>query len=304
MNTPLKMYVRFLTLTLDQVNLLQTYQVTVTKTLEPDVNAMFSDQYFIEKNIDTLPPLHYLQIATSGIDSIALNHPALKDAVVSGSRGVFNQPMAQYVLGHVLSIYQHHRFFTQTQKDQQWRPSRHQEELQGKKVAVIGVGQLGLAMAKTFAFFGAKVHGFNRSIKDSIYLEQCFALTELEHRLQYYDVVVVTLALNSQTKGLISRVLIDKLNPQAIFINVSRDGVLDEEALVSALQQKKIRHAILDTFSQEPLPKTSPLWALDNVTLTPHISYTSVENLKRMFEALLTNIQLYRQNESLINQVK
>jgi phosphoglycerate dehydrogenase-like enzyme len=223
---------------------------------------------------------------------------------VSGSRGVFNHPMSQYVLAHVLSVYQHHRFFIQTQKDQQWRPSRHQEEIQGKKVAIIGVGQLGLAVAKTFAFFGAKVHGFNRTNKDSIYLEECFALTELEKRLQDYDVVVVTLALNSETKGLVNRTLIEKLSPQVIFVNISRDGVLDEEALVSALQQKKIRHAILDTFSQEPLPKTSPLWTLDNVTITPHISYTSVDNLKRMFEALLTNIQLYRQNEVLINQFK
>jgi phosphoglycerate dehydrogenase-like enzyme len=243
-------------------------------------------------------------VATSGLDQINLNHPKLANTVVSGSRGVFNKPMAEYVLGHVLSIYHNHRFFAQTQKDQQWRPSRHSEELNGKKMAIIGLGQIGLQIAKTFSFFGVKVDGFNRSDVDSIYIQQRYPLTELKDRLSQYDIVLVSLALNQDTLMMINRDLLLQVNAKAIFVNIGRSELLDEVALMDVLKDKKIRYAVLDTFSKEPLPKDHHFWALDNVIVTPHISFTSIQNLDRMFQALYNNLQLYLQNERLINQFK
>ena len=288
----------------NQIAQLNHLGIEVSKTLEPDVNAMFSDQFFIETNVEQLPSLQYLQVATSGLDQINLNHPKLANAVVSGSRGVFNKPMAEYVLGHVLSIYHNHRFFAQTQKDQQWRPSRHSEELNGKTMAIIGLGQIGLQIAKTFSFFGVKVDGFNRSDVDSIYIQQRYPLNELKSRLSQYDIVVVSLALNQDTRMMINRDIMAQLNPKAIFVNIGRSELLDELAIIDLLKDKKIRYAVLDTFSKEPLPKDHPFWVLDNVIVTPHISFTSIQNLDRMFQALLTNLQLYLQKERLINQFK
>lgn len=300
----LKLFSRFLMINPTQIAQLNQLGVLVSKTLEPDVNAIFSDQFFIESNIEQLPPLQYLQVATSGLDQINLSHPKLANTVVSGSRGVFNKPMAEYVLGHVLSIYHNHRFFAQTQKDQQWRPSRHSEELNGKKMAIIGLGQIGLQLAKTFSFFGVKVDGFNRSVVDSIYIQQRYPLSELKDRLSDYDIVVVSLALNQDTISMINRDLLFKLNSKAIFVNIGRSELLDEVALIDLLKDKKIRFAVLDTFSKEPLPKDHPFWSLDNVVVTPHISFTSIQNLDRMFQALYNNLQLYLQNERLINQFK
>jgi phosphoglycerate dehydrogenase-like enzyme len=288
----------------NQIVQLNQLGIEVSKTLEPDVNAIFSDQFFIETNIEQLPSLQYLQVATSGLDQINLNHPKLANTVVSGSRGVFNKPMAEYVLGHVLSIYHNHRFFAQTQKDQQWRPSRHSEELNGKTMAIIGLGQIGLQIAKTFSFFGVKVDGFNRSDLDSIYIQQRYPLNELKNRLSKYDLVVVSLALNQDTRMMINRDIMAQLNPKAIFVNIGRSELLDELAIIDLLKDKKIRYAVLDTFSKEPLPKDHPFWVLDNVIVTPHISFTSIQNLDRMFQALLTNLQLYLQKERLINQFK
>lgn len=288
----------------EQISQLSELGVTVSKTLEPDVNAIFSDQFFIESSIEQLPALDYLQVATSGLDNIPLSHPKLANAVVSGSRGVFNQPIAAYVLAHVLSVYQHHRFFTQTQKDQQWRPSKHNEELNGKRVAVIGLGQIGQEIARTLSFFNSQVDAFNRTAKDSIYVKNTYPLDDLASKIGDYDVVVVSLALNQDTKGLINAELLARLKPTSIFVNIGRSELIDEQALVNVLQQKKIRHAIVDTFHKEPLPKEHPLWSLDNVTVTPHTSFTSILNLNRMFQALYTNLQLYLQKEALINQFK
>jgi len=300
----LKLFVRFLMLNESQVSILNQLGVEISKTLDNTVNAVYSDQFFVEANLDKFPKLEYLQLATSGLDLVTLNHPQLAQAVVSGSRGIFNQPMAAYVIGHLFAVYQHHRFFAQTQKDQQWRPSRHQEEIAGKRVAIVGLGQIGQQLAKTFAFFGAKVDAFNRTNRDSIYVQDVYPLTELSARIQQYDVVVIALALQPETKQLINDQVINQLASNAVLVNVGRAELIDEPALIASLQAKKIRHAVLDTFAKEPLPKDHPLWALDNVTLTPHISFTSPQNLERMFQALHTNLQLYLQGERLINQFK
>ena len=304
MKQNLQMFIRFLILTPEQTTILNNLGVTVSKTLDENVNAVFSDQFFVEANLDKMPSLDYLQLATSGADLVDLNHPNLSKAVVSGSRGVFNNPMSEYVISHLLSIYQNHRFFNQTKADKQWRPSRHGEELGSKKVAIIGLGQIGLSLAKTLTAFGCSVEGFNRTKKESPYVQKVFSLTELQEKIGQYDVVVVTLALNAQTKGIINASILQSLAPTSIFVSLSRAEVTDEQALVVQLQNKKIKHAILDTYLTEPLPKEHPLWELENVSLTPHISFTSPKNLTRMFDALVNNIQLYRDDSRLVNQLK
>ena len=298
----LLLYSRFLTLNPEQIEQLKSLNVTVSKTLTPEVNAIFSDQFFIEQNINTLPKLKYLQVATSGTDLIDLSHPNLKGVVISGSRGVFNASMSEYVLGQLIRFYRHFGFYQATQSAQQWRPSRHGEELGDKKVAIIGLGQIGLSVAKTLSFMGCKVDAFNRRKKESVYVQNVYPLSSLETQLSQYDIVIVTIALTQDTRGLLSAKVLESLSPQTVFINIARAEVLDQETLVRLLQEKKIRHAILDTFTIEPLPKEHPLWALENVSLTPHISFTSPKNLIRMFEALKTNLTLFQQGERLINQ--
>jgi phosphoglycerate dehydrogenase-like enzyme len=298
----LLLYSRFLTLNPEQIEQLKSLNVTVSKTLTPEVNAIFSDQFFIEQNINSLPKLKYLQVATSGTDLIDLSHPHLKGVTVSGSRGVFNASMSEYVLGQLIRFYRHFGFYQTTQTAQQWRPSRHGEELGDKKVAIIGLGQIGLSVAKTLSFMGCKVDAFNRRKKESVYVQNVYPLSSLETQLSQYDIVIVSIALTQDTRGLLSAKVLETLSPKTVFINIARAEVLDQETLVRLLQEKKIRHAILDTFTIEPLPKEHPLWVLENVSLTPHISFTSPKNLVRMFEALKTNLTLFQQGERLINQ--
>ena len=298
----LLLYSRFLTLNPEQIEQLKSLNVTVSKTLTPEVNAIFSDQFFIEQNINSLPKLKYLQVATSGTDLIDLSHPHLKGVTVSGSRGVFNASMSEYVLGQLIRFYRHFGFYQTTQTAQQWRPSRHGEELGDKKVAIIGLGQIGLSVAKTLSFMGCTVDAFNRRKKESVYVQNVYPLSSLETQLSQYDIVIVTIALTQDTRGLLSAKVLETLSPQTVFINIARAEVLNQETLVRLLQEKKIRYAILDTFTIEPLPKEHPLWTLENVSLTPHISFTSPKNLVRMFEALKTNLTLFQQGERLINQ--
>lgn len=304
MQTKLNLYVRFLTLKPEQTASLEALGITVQKKMDETTNAMFSDQFFVEQTIETLPKLDYLQLGISGSDKIPLNHPKFLNTTISGSRGVFNHPMTEYVIGQLLSVYHNHRFFDQTQKDTQWRPSRHNEELSGKKVAIIGLGQIGLYLAKTLTTLGCQVLGFNRSKKDSIYVKEQFGLNQLTEQVHQADVVVVTLALNDATQGLINDAVLRAFHKNAIFINLARAEVVDEAAFLSMMKEGRIRHAVLDTFWKEPVPKESELWSIKNLTMTPHISYTSIRNLDRMFDALYKNLSLYLDGLPLINQLK
>jgi phosphoglycerate dehydrogenase-like enzyme len=304
MQTKLNLYIRFLSLKPEQTAALETLGITVQKKMDETTNAVFSDQFFIEQNIETLPKLDYLQLAISGSDKIPLNHPKLINTTISGSRGVFNQPMTEYVIGQLLSIYHNHRFFDQTQKDAQWRPSRHNEELSGKKVAIIGLGHIGLHLAKTLSTLGCYVMGFNRSKKESIYVKEQYALNQLTEQLHQADIVVITLALNDATQGLMNETVLRVLNKNAVLINISRAEIIDEASFLSMMKEGRIRHAVLDTFWKEPVPKESELWSIKNLTVTPHISYTSIRNLDRMFDALYKNLSLYLDGLPLINQLK
>lgn len=304
MQKKINLFVRFLMLKPEQVSSLEALGITVQKKMDETTNALFSDQFFIEQNLASLPKLDYLQLAISGSDNIPLDHPSFSSTTISGSRGVFNQPMAEYVISHLLSIYQNHRFFHQTQKDAQWRPSRHNEELSGKKVAIIGLGQIGLHLAKTLATLGCHIIGFNRSKKESIYVKEWYPLNQLKEHLHHADIVIVALAYNTSTHGLINDDVLRSLNKNSIFMNLARAEVLDELAFMTMMQDNRIRHAVLDTFWKEPVAKDSPLWGMSHLTMTPHISYTSIRNLDRMFDALYKNLSLYIEGNPLINQLK
>jgi phosphoglycerate dehydrogenase-like enzyme len=115
---------------------------------------------------------------------------------------------------------------------------------------------------------------------------------------------VITLALNDATQGLMNETVIRVLNKNAVLINISRAEIIDEASFLSMMKEGRIRHAVLDTFWKEPVPKESELWSIKNLTMTPHISYTSIRNLDRMFDALYKNLSLYLDGLPLINQLK
>jgi phosphoglycerate dehydrogenase-like enzyme len=304
MNEKLNLYVRFLSLKPEQITALESLGITVQKKLDETTNALFSDQFYVEQNLASLPNLKYLQLGISGADQVPLNHPKLVNTTICGSRGVFNIPMGEYALAHLLSVYQNHRFFDQTQKDAQWRPSRHSEELAGKKVAIIGLGQIGMHLAKVFSTMGCHVMGFNRSKKESIYLKEIYPLQQLKDHVSQADVVIVALALNASTQAMLNEDILRVLGKQTVLINLARAEVIEETAFLSMMKEGRIRHAVMDTYWKEPLPKESELWALKNVTITPHISYTSIKNLDRMFDALYKNLSLYLEGLPLINPLK
>jgi D-3-phosphoglycerate dehydrogenase / 2-oxoglutarate reductase len=157
-------------------------------------------------------------------------------------------------------------------------------ELAGKVLGVVGTGGIGKAMVRLGAGLGMRVIAWNRSgVPGNL---PCKA-AQLDDLLAQADVVSLHVALNEASRGLIDRRRIGLLRPRAILINTSRGAILDESALVEALQAGRIGHAGLDVFADEPLPKNHPLTRLDNVTLTPHAAFMTDEASARLLRMAL-----------------
>jgi D-3-phosphoglycerate dehydrogenase / 2-oxoglutarate reductase len=157
-------------------------------------------------------------------------------------------------------------------------------ELAGKVLGVVGTGGIGKAMARLGAGLGMRVIAWNRSgVPGDL---PCRAV-ELDALLAEADVVSLHLALNEGSRGLIDRRRIGLLRPGAILINTARGAILDEAALVEALRERRIGHAGLDVFADEPLPPDHPLTRLDNVTLTAHAAFMTEEASVRLLRTAL-----------------
>lgn len=152
-------------------------------------------------------------------------------------------------------------------------------ELAGKRLGVIGTGGIGRELIRMADAFGMKVVAWNRSgVPADLPCEE-FALDDL---LETSHVVSLHLALNDATRGLLDRARLERLRPNAILVNVARGALVDEAALVDLLRGGRIAHAALDVFEREPLPRDHPLVGLDNVTLTAHAAFKSIEAMTRL----------------------
>jgi D-3-phosphoglycerate dehydrogenase len=157
-------------------------------------------------------------------------------------------------------------------------------EFAGKSLGVVGTGGIGKVMVRLGAALGMRVLAWNRSgVPDDLPAEAA----ELDHLLARSDVVSVHLSLNEGTRGLIDRTRLGLLKPGAILINTARGAIVDEAALVEALQDGRIAHAGLDVFTTEPLPPDHPLARLDNVTLTAHAAFATREASERLLRTAL-----------------
>jgi len=159
-------------------------------------------------------------------------------------------------------------------------------QLTGKTVGLVGYGGIAAEMARLCLGAGMKVLAWNRSKKDA---PEGVTFVELDQLLKLSHVVSMHLLLNDETRGLLSAERIAKMRPGAILVNTARGAVVDEAAMIAALQSKQIGHAGLDVFDIEPLPKDHPLTKLDNVTLSAHSAFRTPEASENLIEAALNH---------------
>ena len=223
------------------------------------------------------PRLRWLQVMGAGVDWALV--PDLPSRVtVTRAPGIFGPWMSEYVLGWCSWVTQRMETYRAAQREQRWRSDVLPGRLRGKTMTLVGVGDIGREIARVARAVGMHVIGVSRSGERVPAVERVYRPGHLPRALAAADFVVVVVPLTAKTRGLIGEEALAKMRPGAWLLNIGRGAVIDDAALLSALQAQRLAGAILDVFSTEPLPADHPLWRLDNVVITPHVAGPSTSD--------------------------
>ncbi len=185
--------------------------------------------------------------------------------------GIFGPWMAEYVLGWCLWSTQRAELFRARQRERRWLAT-DPLRLHGSTLCMVGLGDIGRTIARAARVFGMHVTGVSQRGRKVAEVERVYRTRDLRKAIAAADFVVLTVPLTPATHHLVSAAELAAMKPSAWLLNIARGPIVNEAALVDALAAKRIGGAVLDVFDEEPLPAAHPLWALDNVVITPHIS--------------------------------
>jgi len=214
--------------------------------------------------------LRWVQSMGAGVERLMA--PELPRRVrVTRVAGIFGPWMAEYVLGWCLWLTQRTELFRAQQRERRWRQT-DPLRLHGATLCVVGLGDIGRTVAGAARAFGMRIVGVSRSGRKVAKVDRVYKTRDIRKAVAGADFVALTVPLTETTHGLIGAAELAAMKPSAWLINIARGPVVDEAALLDALRGNRLGGAVLDVFDEEPLPQGHPLWELDNVVITPHIS--------------------------------
>jgi glyoxylate/hydroxypyruvate reductase A len=216
------------------------------------------------------PRLRWVQCMGAGVERFLV--PELPPRVaVTRAAGIFGPWMAEYTLGWCLWVTQRMERFRAQQRQRRW-VEVNPLKLRGATLCVVGLGDIGRSIARAAHGLGMRVIGVTRGGRAAPPAERVYPAPAIRAALARADFAVLTLPLTPETRGLIGAAELAAMKPSAWLLNVGRGALIQEDALVRALRGRGIGGAVLDVFDTEPLPRSHPLWRLDNAVVTPHIS--------------------------------
>ena len=261
-------------------------------TLPPEafaVDGAVCNWLFVHHDIRRFPNLKQIQLLSAGVDRVPLEYIREQGIALFNARGVYSIPMAEFAVAGVLQLYKGSRIFENNRQNHCWCKQRDLLELFGRRVLVVGTGSVGHQVAKRFRAFTEEVYGVDLYPSEHPTYQAVYPLEQLDQQLAISDVVVLTLPLTEQTRGMFSQQRLEIMKSGAVLVNIARGGIVDENALCHELDTRLLG-AVMDVFSVEPLPADSPLWEKENLILTPHNSFVSDGNNRRMWNLILNNL--------------
>lgn len=243
--------------------------------------------------------LKWIQSMWAGVEKL-LPAPLSESVIITKPWGVFGQYISEYVFGYILADRIKLREHMQAQKELEWR--RYQlEPIKNFCLGIAGVGDIGKEIAQIGKSFGMKIWGLNSNGRSYDFVDKMFARKDLNSFVSGVDFLVLILPATNETAGMFDHNAFQYMKSSALLINVGRGALINDAALIEALKHKKIAGAILDVFTQEPLPKHHPFWQLPNCIITPHIGGPSLPI--DITECFITNFQLYSEGKTLLGLI-
>ncbi|MCV7115361.1 D-2-hydroxyacid dehydrogenase [Mycolicibacterium setense] len=216
--------------------------------------------------------LEWVHVAAAGVDTLLFDGLRDSDVVVTNARGVFDRPIAEYVLGAVIAHAKDSQASFDLQRRHEWR-HRETRSLTGAHALVVGTGGIGREIARLLRAAGLVVRGAGRAAAEQDPdFGSVVASAELAAAVGWCDHLVLAAPLTPATRGLVDAAVLEAMKPDAHLVNIARGPLVDEDALLIALTERRIGGATLDVFDTEPLPAEHPLWDAPGAVITAHMS--------------------------------
>lgn len=260
------------------------------------VHILFGDPDLTAQVIKQCTGLKWLQSTWAG--NAALFALDKTDYQLCGVKGLFQQAMREYVFAYLLYFSRNVAGFSQAQVNKTWAAPTYQS-LAGKTIGIMGVGDIGQAVAKMAKHFSMKTRGYTRNSSGCEFVDQYYTQNDEQTFATKLDYLVCLLPQSDATTGIIDSSFLSYLPEHCVLINAGRGTTIVDSALIEALQNKTLQAAVLDVFEQEPLPDHHPYWQLDNLYVTQHTAAESLpENIAPLF---IDNYCRYINGEALHN---
>jgi phosphoglycerate dehydrogenase-like enzyme len=246
--------------------------------------------------------LEWIHVTAAGVDTLLFDELRDSAVLVTNAHGVFDRPIAEYVLGAVIANAKDSLRSFGLQRDRRWR-HRETRSVLGAKALVVGTGAIGRETARLLRAAGLEVRGAGRVARgDDPDFGEIVASSNLPAEAGWADHVVIAAPLTPATRGLVDAAVLAAMRPGAHLVNVARGPIVDETALLAAARDGRIA-ATLDVFDDEPLPPDHPLWDAPNVTVTAHMSGDVIGWRDTLADQFATNVRHWLAGEPLLNVV-
>lgn len=243
------------------------------------------------ENLSQYPNLKWIQIFQTGFDHVDLSVVRNQGVKIANIKGVYGSPMSEFVMSYLLYDIREIDRFIENQSKKSFARNQLVGELSDKTIGIFGTGMIGQEIARKAQAFDMTVCGFNSNGRKVENFDKGFSLEKKEQMIAACDYLVLVLPETPETDHFISTAELEIMKESAILINIGRGNAVDEDALVRSLKNKVIKGAVLDVFKEEPLPETSPLWEVENLLITPHLSGKTNRFFERLSERFIEHFQ-------------
>jgi phosphoglycerate dehydrogenase-like enzyme len=242
--------------------------------------------------IKAAPRLKWVQALTTGTETLTAPGVLPPDVVLTSTRGIHGPQMSELALLNMIALNRDFRRMQRNQAEAKWE-GWNQPILDGKTVVVVGLGVLAEHLAKRCKLFGMTTIGISSGRGEAPHFDEVHGRDALVRQAARADFLVLLVPYSPATDRLVSRDVIAAMKPSAFLINMARGGVLDETALIEALQAGRVAGAAIDVFSRQPLPPDNPLWRMPNVIITPNIGGRSTTFVEQTLTIVEPNLRAF-----------
>ena len=289
------------------------FSFTYTNKDDPDLQSKIDKAEIIvgqprKQYLKNVPNLKLIQMTMAGTDKYTMHEGFPEHVTLCNASGAFGHIISQYVIGGILNICHNFHRYRDNQRNNLWKDLGCEMNLTGKRALVIGTGNIGSNVAERLSHFGVEIVGIRRKVSDvPSPFKEMHTLDELNEQLPLADIVIGCIPNSDYTYHLFDKEKFGLMKEGSIFINVGRGSFTVQQDLAEALNSGHLRGAVIDVMAPEPLPADNPLWSVENLVITPHISGSSFGHLpeitNKIYEIAADNLKSYAEGRPLKNVI-